>query len=321
MESFFESLPIWLNLLFFVFGVGAVIKGASWFTDGSVGIADATGIPKIFVGATIVSLATTTPEISVSWIAAYLRHPEKSVGNAVGSTICNIGLILAVASAIQGVKIPRMTVRVHGAFMLLAGVVLVFLSFDGQLGRQEGFLLLVGTVFFLWVMVRQSGWESGGGSLENEPNDWGNITRNFFLGGLCVVGGSILIVQNATIFARAAGVSELLIGLTLVALGTSLPELITAVSSSLRGHGDIAVGNVVGANVLNITLVLGGAAFIVPLKIERQMFVLDFPVMLSLMGLLLLLAVLRGKVGRVGGLIFISIYAVYLFFLVAFFSA
>lgn len=321
MEPFFESLPFWLNLFFFVLGVGAVIKGADWFTDGSVGIADATGIPKIFVGATIVSLATTTPEVSVSWVAAYLEHPATSVGNAVGSTICNIGLILAIASAIQGVKIPRTTVRVHGFFMLIAGVVLVFLSWDGRLERREGFFLLGGTALYLWIMVRQSGWGGGNHGRENESHDWGRIIRNFTFGGLCVVGGSVLIVQNATILARAVGVSELLIGLTLVALGTSLPELITAVASSIRGHGDIAVGNVIGANVLNVTLVLGGAAFIVPLNIERQMFLLDFPAMLLLMGLLLLLAVLRGKVGRAGGLIFILIYAAYLLLLVSFFSA
>lgn len=320
MEPFFESFPLWVNLLFFAAGVGAVIKGADWFTDGSVGIADATGIPKIFIGATIVSLATTTPEISVSWIAAYLRHPETSVGNAVGSIICNIGLILAIASAIQGVRIPRTTVRIHGFSMLTAGVVLVFLSWDGKLERLDGFFLLVGTALYLWIMVRQSGWDGGGYGCENESHDWKRIARHFTFGGLCVVGGSVLIVQNATIFARAAGVSELLIGLTLVALGTSLPELITAITSSIRGHGDIAVGNVVGANVLNVTLVLGGAAFIVPLNIERQMFSLDFPVMLSLMGLLLLLAVFRGKVGRTGGLIFVSIYSAYLIFLVSFYS-
>lgn len=319
MEPFFESLPFWLNLLFFVLGVGAVIKGADWFTDGSVGIADATGIPKIFIGATIVSLATTTPEVSVSWIAAYLGHPDTSVGNAVGSTICNIGLILAVASAIQGIKIPRRMVRVHGLFMLIVGVVLVFLSWDGQLERREGFFLLMGTVLYLWVMVRQSGWESGVCGRENESHNLGRIARNFTFGGVCVVGGSVLIVQNATIFARAAGVSELLIGLTLVALGTSLPELITAISSSIRGHGDIAVGNIIGANVLNITLVLGGAAFITPLNIERQMFLLDYPTMLFLVGLVLLLAVLRGKVGRAGGLALISVYVSYLLSLVLFF--
>jgi cation:H+ antiporter len=168
-------------------------------------------------------------------------------------------------------------------------------------------------------MMRQSGWDNGGPAPEAAPHDWGPTVRNFIAGGGCVVGGSVLIVQNAAVLARAAGVSELVIGLTLVALGTSLPELVTAISSSLRGHGDIAVGNVIGANVLNLTLVLGGAATILPMGIERQLFALEFPVMGMLMALVFFLAVFRGGIGRLGGAVFFSVYLVYLVSLTVYF--
>ncbi len=319
MESFFQSFPIWLNLAVFAAGVGAVIKGAEWFTDGAVGIADATGVPKIFIGATIVSLATTSPEVSVSYIAAFLDQPATSVGNAVGSTICNIGLILALAALIQPVKVPRSISMVQGLSMIAAGAAVVALGWDGGLGGWNGLLLLAGAGVYLGLMMRQSGWDNGGPAPEAAPHDWGPTVRNFIAGGGCVVGGSVLIVQNAAVLARAAGVSELVIGLTLVALGTSLPELVTAISSSLRGHGDIAVGNVIGANVFNLTLVLGGAATILPMGIERQLFALEFPVMGMLMALVFFLAVFRGGIGRLGGAVFFSVYLVYLVSLTVYF--
>lgn len=319
MGSFFQNLPLWLNLLTFLAGLAVVLKGAEWFTEGAVGIADATGVPKIFIGATVVSLATTSPEVSVSFMAAFLGRPATSVGNAVGSTIINIGLILALAAAIQPVKIEKATARLQGLSMTAAGAAIVLLAWDGQLVRWEGALLLAGTAAYLWLMARRSGWNDGNSEPGPNPHGWGPILRQFLIGGACVVGGSVLIVQNAAVLARAAGVSELVIGLTLVALGTSLPELITAITSSLRGHGDIAVGNVIGANLLNITLVLGGSAAILPLGIERQMFILDFPIMIALMLLVYFLAGFRGGIGRASGIVFASIYGVYLVLLTAFF--
>ena len=319
MESFFQSFPIWLNLVVFAAGVGAVIKGAEWFTDGTVGIADATGVPKIFIGATIVSLATTSPEMSVSYIAALLNRPATSVGNAVGSTVCNIGLILSLAVLIQPVKVPRTIGMVQGFSMIAAGAAVAALGWDGGLGRWNGFFLLVGAGVYLWVMLRQSGWGNGEPAPETAPSDWGPTVRHFIAGGGCVAGGSVLIVQNAAVLAHAAGVSELVIGLTLVALGTSLPEFVTAISSSLRGHGDIAIGNVIGANVLNLTLVLGGASTILPMDIERQLFALEFPVMGVLMALVVFLAVSRGRIGRRGGAIFFSIYLIYLVLLTVYY--
>lgn len=319
-ESFFEGLPFWLNLGLFALGAFAITRGADWFTDGAVGIAYATGVPKVIVGATVVSLATTMPEFSVSAIASLLGRPATSVGNAVGSTICNIGLILAVATLIAPVKIDRKAVRLDGLTMLVLGVLLVGISWDGQITRGEGFLLLACMVGFLLMSLKR-----GMSHPEVAPEGaaqlgWLPILRLFLFGAVLVVGGSVLLVQNAARIARILGVPELVIGLTLVAVGTSLPELITAIASSFRGHGEIAIGNVMGANILNIAWVLGGASAIAPLNIERQTFVLDFPIMLAMMVLFLIGTGRGGVLGRGVGLMFLIGYLGYLLLMFANFA-
>ncbi len=320
MEAFFQSPPLWLNLVLFIAGAVVITKGADWFTDGAVRIAEATGIPKMVVGATVVSIATTMPEFSVSGIAAILRHPETSFGNAVGSTICNIGLILAVAALIRPISIPMKMAKTQGLAMLAAGLLLYVLGWDGVLGGWKGGLLLAAAGVFLWVQARRLGWGNGGPDSNGTPHDWMCTLKYFVFGGVGVVGGSILIVQNAGQLARAAGVPELVIALTLVALGTSLPECITAISSSMRGHGEIAVGNVMGANVLNLTWVLGGAALIMPMSVVAQSYLLDFPMMALLMVATFLLAAWRGRIGRAAGGILIFFYAIYLILLFSYFG-
>lgn len=321
MEAWFAGLPLWANLLLFSAGILVIAKGADWFTDGAVGVARVTGIPKVVVGATLVSLATTAPEFSVSVIAAWLGHPATAMGNAVGSTICNIGLILAVASLIAPVALAREDVAPEGAFMLALGVLLVLMGRDAELGAAEGLVLFVMALSYLWFSMRRARRANSGsaGEAAREGGERG-VGRRFAAGAALVVSGSVLLVQNAAYLARAMGVPELVIGLTLVAVGTSLPELVTAVSASLRGHGDIAVGNVMGANVLNIAWVLGGASLVAPLGVERQSFVLDFPFMLLMMLLFLSLALWRRGVGRGAGLALLFAYAGYLFAMFAYFA-
>ncbi len=323
MELFFQSPPLWLNLAFFVAGAAVIMKGAGWFADGAVGIAEATGVPKMVVGATVVSLATTMPEFSVSGMAAILNRPETSFGNAVGSTICNIGLILGLAALIRPVAIPQAMARTQGLAMLAAGALIYALGWDGVLGGWKGWLLLAAAGAFIayqWRQARQPGGINGNSGPNGTPHDWGRTLRQFVIGGVGVVGGSVLIVQNVGQIARAAGVPELVIALTLVALGTSLPECVTAISSSMRGQGEIAVGNVLGANVLNLTLVLGGAAVITPMNISPQSYLLDFPAMGLLMVACYFLAVWRGRIGRVAGGAFIFFYAAYLTMLFSWFA-
>lgn len=312
MEAYFASFPIWANLLFFAAGLLIITKGADWFTDGAVGVAEITGIPKVIVGATLVSLATTAPEFSVSVIAAWLDHPATSVGNAVGSTICNIGLILAVAFLIEPVSLARGDVLPKGLFMLMMGVLLLTLGWDGAITRIEGVVLFAFVPVFLWFTMKRATWTDFDIGSAMTSREQQHIGLRFIAGSVAVVFGSILLVENAVHLARAMGISELVIALTLVAIGTSLPELITAISASLSGHGDMAVGNVLGANVLNISWVLGGASLITPLGIEHQSFALDFPFMLLLMLMFMLLAFWKRGMGRRAGLMFLAGYTFYL---------
>ena len=319
MEAYFASFPVWMNFIFFVTGLLIVTKGADWFTDGAVGVAEITGVPKVIVGATLVSLATTAPEFSVSVIAAWLEHPATSVGNAVGSTICNIGLILAVAFLLEPVSLAREDVLPKGLFMLMLGALLLSLAWDGEIARVEGVVLFALVPVYLWFTMKRATWtdfDIGSAVTDREKQ---HVGLRFIAGSIAVVLGSVLLVQNAVHLARAMGVPELIIGLTLVAIGTSLPELVTAVSASLSGHGDMAVGNVLGANVLNIAWVLGGASLIVPLGIDRQSFVLDFPFMLLMMLMFLFLALWRRRLGRSAGLAFLAGYVCYLALMFAYF--
>ncbi len=319
MEAYFASFPIWANFLFFAAGLLIITKGADWFTDGAVGVAEITGVPKVIVGATLVSLATTAPEFSVSVIAAWLEHPATSVGNAVGSTICNIGLILAVAFLLEPVSLAREDVLPKGLFMLMMGVLLLTLGWDGKIARVEGVVLFALVPVYLWFTMKRATWtdfDIGSAMTDREKR---HIGLRFIAGSLAVVLGSIVLVQNAAHLARAMGIPELVIGLTLVAIGTSLPELITAVSASLSGHGDMAVGNVLGANVLNIAWVLGGASFITPLGMEHQSFVLDFPFMLLLMVMFLVLAFWKRGMGRRAGLMCLAVYVCYLTLMFSYF--
>ena len=319
MEAYFASFPIWMNFILFSVSLLIITKGADWFTDGAVGVAEITGVPKVIVGATLVSLATTAPEFCVSVIAAWLEHPATSVGNAIGSTICNIGLILAVAFLIEPVSLAKEDVLPKGLFMLGLGVLVLLLSWDGKIDRVEGVALFALVPVFLWFSMKRGTWtdfDFGSAMMDRGKQ---HIGLRFIAGSIAVVLGSVLLVQNAVHLARAMGVPELVIGLTLVAIGTSLPELITAVSASLQGHGDMAVGNVMGANVLNIAWVLGGASLITPLGIERQSFVLDFPFMLLLMLMFLLLALWKRGMGRRAGLLFLTGYGCYLTLMFAYF--
>lgn len=320
MEIFYQIPPLWLNLGLIGVGAAVITMGAGWFTDGAVGIAEATGVPKMVVGATVVSIATTMPEFMVSFIAAFLERPETSFGNAVGSTICNIGLILGLAALIKPVRIPLDIAKNQGLGMMAAGALVYLLSWNGTLGNWNGWLLLGAAGVFLWLQFRRVDWGNGNSNLEGTPPEWRRFLPQFAFGGVGVVGGSVLIVQNAGQLARAVGVPELIIALSLVALGTSLPECVTAISSSLRGHGEIAVGNVMGANILNLTWVLGGAAVLTPMGVEKQSYLLDFPMMGLLMMASFFLASKRGSIGRLAGGIFIISYGIYLYLMFFHFS-
>jgi len=341
MEQFFESLPRWANAIFFLLGMAIITKGADLFTDASIRLSELSRIPKVIIGATVVSLATTAPEFSVSFVASLLDRPQTTIGNAIGSTICNIGLILGTCVLIRAASSEKKIVLQQGTFMLVAAVAVTLLSLGGYLQPWTAVVfigLLAAYIYYSYATAMRIRGENGitavmqeaGGMTDEspvqvpaDPNPPGqSLSKEIGLvvaGGATVVIGSLLLVQNAAILARWLGVPELVIALTLVALGTSLPEYVTAFASTLKGHSDLGVGNIIGANFLDIAWVIGFSVLVRPLPIERQTQVLDFPVMLLLMGLLVYFGSTNSKIERWQGGVLFSIYIGYLVIMFSFF--
>ena len=289
-----------------------ITKGADWFVESAVSISEKSGIPKIIVGATIVSFATTSPEFAVSVTAAYMGHVDLSVGNAVGSAICNIGLVLGLIVAIRAIDVDKHGFVRKGAFMLISGLLLILTTLDGKLSSFDGILLLLVFVGFMYYnyKLQRAVFDGEGNQRERTPLlDMKKDILLFVTGALLVVLGSRILVDAV---AEWLGVPQMLIGLTLVALGTSLPELITAVSSTLKGHQDISIGNILGANIMDITLILGVSSQIRTLEILPQSIIYDFPAMLLIMVLLVIFGITRRKLERWEGGLLLGVYLAYI---------
>ncbi len=312
MEALFAALPLYGNIISFALGFLIITKAAGWFIHGAVSLARRTGVSKVVVGATIVSLTTTAPEFSVSFLASLVGQPQTAVGNAVGSAICNIGLILGLAALISPIAAARPPASRQGVIMLACGLALAGITLRGELSRWGAGLLLLGLAGYILYSIASARGRVPALEEAGAVPDARSPFFRFVAGGLGVVVGSVLLVKNAAILARTLGVPELVIALTLVAVGTSLPELVTALAASRAGHGDLALGNVLGANILNILWVLGGAGLARPLILRPQTLRLDLPAMLLMMALLLVFAFASGRLGRGAGACFMAAYAGYL---------
>lgn len=291
-----------------------ITKGADWFVESAVVISEKSGIPKIIIGATIVSFATTSPEFAVSVTAAYLGHTDLSVGNAVGSAICNIGLVLGLVILIKAIPVERHSFVRKGSFMLLSGILLVLTTLDRQLSAFDGLLLLTVFVAFMYYnykLQRTIFNDSDDEFVRASTKDMKKEILLFIVGASLVVLGSRILVDSGITLAEWLGVPEMLIGLTLVALGTSLPELITAVSSTLKGHQDISIGNILGANIMDITLILGVSSQIRTLDILEQSVMYDFPVMLFIMLILIIFGITGRKLEKWEGALILTTYVAY----------
>ncbi|MFS8491848.1 calcium/sodium antiporter [Limnochorda sp.] len=305
-----------LTILLFGLGILFIVKGGDWFADSAIWFASYTRLPKVLIGATIVSLATTIPEFTVSLIASLSGSPDTAVGNAVGSTIANMGLILAVAAIIHPIVIKTRGFRINTVLMLGAMALIWLLGRDRFLSARDGLILLVATIAYLGYQY----WRAKSGEEQADVDvlvhtDRAHLPRNvalFLLGGILVVVGSRLVVTNGVTLAELLGVPEMLIALTLVSVGTSLPELVTAISTARKGHPDLSAGNIVGANILDLTWVLSGASLAAPLPILDQTLRLDLPVSF-LFGLVLLVtfSVGRRRMGRGLAAAVLAAYALY----------
>lgn len=310
-----KDMTILLQVVLLAVGFYMLVKGADWFVDGASGIADRFGIPQIVIGLTIVAMGTSMPEASVSIAAALKGSADITVGNVVGSNIMNVLVILGTASAITAIAVSRTTVCYEIPFMLFVTVLLTVLGMTGgEITFVEGvifWILFIGYLGYMFWLVKSGQASAEEVEVQGSP---GKMILMLVLGVALIVWGSNVTVDAATALARIFGVSERFIGLTIVALGTSLPELVTSVSAARKGKADIAIGNIVGSNIFNILFVVGTSALITPVLFASN-FMIDCGVSVAA-GVLLWIFVFRTKkLNRVGGITMLVCYAAYLVYL------
>ena len=307
-------------MLFIIIGSILLYFGAEGLVRGSASLATRVGISPLIAGLTIVAFGTSAPELSVSLLAALGGNPDIALGNVVGSNIFNIAVILGIAALIQPIQIHLGVIRRDIPVMIATSAIAFGLILYGGLPRLAGIGLILGLVVYV-VGAFRSGKESSGGTdadaVEAPPllsKSWMIDTTVLLVGLGVLILGSRLFVEGATALAKSWGVSDAVIGLTVVAAGTSLPELATSVVAAVRRHADIAIGNVVGSNIFNILCILGVTATVSPIH-ASGIGLMDAGVMLFVSVLLLPFALTNRKISRGEGAVFLGIYGVYLFLL------
>lgn len=305
-------MNILIAIILLVLGFVMLTKGADWFVDGSSALAARLGIPQLVIGLTIVAMGTSAPEAAVSITSALKGNEGITVGNVVGSNIMNILLILGIASVIVPLAVQKSTRMIEIPYMIAITILFGVLGYTGEkITRIEGGILWIAFLIYLGYLL----WMAKKGKEENEPDEKQKslpVQLLMILVGLvCIVLGSDFVVDGATEIAKVIGISERIIGLTIVAFGTSLPELVTSVTAARRGNADIAIGNIVGSNVFNILFVAGTSALITPVVFESK-FLFD-TIVATAVAILLLVCVCNkeGKLKRSGGIIMLAAYAAY----------
>lgn len=312
-----------IAVLLFILGLILLIKGGDWFVDGSTAVAEKFHVPEILIGATVVSIGTTLPEVMVSATSAVKGIGAMAYGNAIGSVICNAALIAALTIAVKPAKVDRQPLKLPVIFFFVAAVIYTVAAYIlGEFTRPLGFVLLALFVVYMAITVtsavKGAKTENASEGEEESKADmpvWKTIVL-IVVGAALIAIGARLLVDNGTIIAKELGVPDSVIALTFVALGTSLPELVTAITSLIKGHGALSLGNVIGANLFNLVLVSGVSVAISPFSVPAEKtiaginssLVMDIPVMWLVMLLLTMPALIKGKLSKIQGIALLAIY-------------
>ena len=315
---------LWGSLLLFAVGVVLLIKGGDWFVDSAVGIAKRFKVPEIIIGATVVSIGTTLPEVMVSVTAAVNQNGAIAYGNAIGSIICNTALIAALTIAIRPAPVDRKSVATPVVFFFVsAAIYMVAAYIFGRFDRWLGIVMLVVFAVYMTMTIR-NGFKNPAqqeAAEETEEQD-GSLLKDLVVlvisAGLIAVGADMLEGSSVSL-ATMAGIPTEVVGVTVVALCTSLPELVTAVTALAKGHGALSLGNIIGANIFNLVLVSGAAVTISPFAVPEGSKLLGFntsqlieiPLMVGVMALMTLPALFKGKLRRWQGVTLLGIYAAF----------
>ena len=309
-----------ITVLLFVAGLICLIKGGDWFVDGSVNIARRFSVPEILIGATVVSIGTTLPEVMVSATSALGGQGDIAYGNAIGSIICNTSLIAAITLSVRPGKAERKNLIVPVIFFFVSAILYAGIAYTtGFFSRGIGFLLLA--IFAVYIITSVSKIKGIPSSAQSDTAD-GKATKDIVMlvvGAAVIAIGARLVVDNGIVIAELLGVPKSVIALTFVALGTSLPELVTAITSLVKGHGALSLGNIIGANLFNLVLVSGVSVALSPFSVPQSStlfgynssLVLDIPVMFAVMLLLVIPPLVKEKLTRLQGIALLAIYAAF----------
>ena len=311
-------MDIAINGLLTAVGLAMLCFGGNWLVSGGVAIAKKLRISNLIIGMTVVAYGTSTPELAAS-IAAAGEHSEIILGNIIGSNIANVGMVIGIAAVIVPIAVSRTTLRKEVPIMLGVSLLLIALSVDGELTSYDGLLLLALMIVFTIYTYKDAKKQR-----EKQEHPISETKTNVYLraGGLIAIGvtllgvGAYLTVENAVIIAKELGMSEKLIGLTVIAIGTSLPELITSVIAIRKGHTDIGVGNIIGSNIYNILMIMGVGAALGGVLVASDVFI-DYAIMIAFSASLLI-AIKLGVINKIIGLglaISYVAYLVYSFFI------
>lgn len=316
-----------VNLVVIVVAFGVLAYCADFLVDGAVGIAHRLRVPKIVIGIVLVGFATTSPELTVSLLAALRGHPELALGNAIGSVIVDdaVALGLGIMVAPVAIAVDSKVLKTTGLFLAAVAVVSFALAANGTVSRLEGVALLAIHLAYLTAVLvvegrrrraraQDAGGEDAGADAEEQGKPGGlGVQALRLLGGVVgIVVASELLVESATFVARVVGASEAIIGLTIIAVGTSLPEIATSISAGRRGHGDLALGNILGADILNLLWIIGASALANPIRVDTSVVFYSFPWMLLIVGTMLLLCRIGYRLPRWKGVVLVSLYLIYL---------
>lgn len=315
-----------LQLFLLIAGLALILIGANWLVDGSTSIARKTGMSEFVIGLTIVGIGTSTPEMVVSFISAFQGKSEMALGNVIGSNIFNILMILGITTLISPISMTKenrvkdipMNILVTGALILIWVLHSVLGVGKNEISRLEGLLMLAAFAAYLWMMFRSGSDAPQEAEAEESKTFSTGLSLLMITGGLaCLIGGGRLFVNSATYIASALNLSEKLIAITIMSAGTSLPELATCIVAARKGRNQMALGNVLGSNIANILMIVGGAALISPLSLSAISWV-DLGVMI-IAGIVLLASAYTLKkdhIDRSEGVIFILIEIAYMIWLI-----
>ena len=312
----FAPTMMWAQAMLLVLGIVIVLKSADWLTNGAVGLATKLGISQIVIGLTIVAIGTSMPEFFVSIVSAIKGTPDLAVGNIVGSNIFNVLLIVGVAALVTPITIQRTTVRRDIPIAIIASVMLTVMMLDDNISRLDALVLFIAFVAFIWITLHDS--KNASNEICSSQETIGTHKSVFLIlfGLFGLVLGSNIFVDNASSLAHAWGISDAVIGLTIVAGGTSLPELATSAVAAKKGDSGIAIGNVLGSNVFNILMILGMTGLISPMHIQNITYV-DMAVMVVSMALFWLFSFTKLRIDRWEGGVLIACFLGYITWLVS----